>query len=51
MKTRIQNPVLPRGVEVILEVNNIQIHSLSPHYSSAIMKFAMKNKPYRSGAT
>ena len=37
MITQIQNPVLPRGVEVILEVNNIQIHSSSPHYFSAIM--------------
>jgi hypothetical protein len=31
MKTQIQNPVLLRGVEVILEVHNIQIHSSSPH--------------------
>jgi hypothetical protein len=48
---QIQNPVLPHGVEVILEVNNKQIHSSCLHHSSAIMLFAMKNQPFTSGAT
>jgi hypothetical protein len=48
---QIQNPVLPRGVEVILEENNEQINSSFLHYSSANMLFAMKNKPFARHAT